>query len=201
MAADDSQTSPTLLGRLRQTPNDQTAWAAFVTRYGPQVLAWCRHWGVQDSDAQDVAQEVLLALARAMRDFEYDPAGSFRGWLRTVTRRAWLRYQERHRRPGGGTGDSAILAQLDAQQVGEDLLHHIEEECDRELLEHAMALVRLRVQPNTWEAFRLTALEELPGVEVAQRLGMPIGSVYVAKSNVRRMIQEEIARLDRTGGS
>jgi RNA polymerase sigma-70 factor (ECF subfamily) len=199
MATDSSRTSPTLLGRLRQSPNDQTAWAAFVARYGPRVLAWCRHWGVQESDAQDVAQEVLLALSREMRDFQYDPAGSFRGWLRTVTRRAWLRYQERQRRPGQGTGDSNVMAQIDSQQAGENLLQRLEEECDRELLEQAMALVRLRVQPNTWEAFRLTALEELPGAEVAARLGMPIGSVYVAKSNVRRMIQEEMERLDRSG--
>jgi len=201
MATDDSRTSPTLLGRLRASPTDEAAWAAFVARYGPRVLAWCRHWGLQDSDAHDVTQIVLLALAREMRDFEYDPAGSFRGWLRTVARRAWLRYQERQRRPGQGSGDSAVWERIDRQQAGENLLQRLEEECDRELLEQAMALVKLRVQPKTWEAFRLTALEEVAGAEVAERLGMPIGSVYVAKSNVRKLIQEEIDRLDQGGGS
>jgi RNA polymerase sigma-70 factor (ECF subfamily) len=199
MATDDSRTSPTLLGRLRNSPADEAAWVEFVARYGPRVLAWCRHWGLQESDAQDVTQNVLLALAREMRDFEYDPAGSFRGWLRTVARRAWMRHEEWRRRPGAGTGDSAVWDRIDSEPAGDNLLQQLEEECDRELLEQAMALVKLRVQPKTWEAFRLTALEEVSGDEAARRLDMPIGSVYAAKSNVRRMIQEEMERLDHSG--
>lgn len=200
MANDDSNTSPTLLGRLRRSPHDQSAWGSFVARYAPQILAWCRHWGLPEFDAQDVTQEVLLALAREMREFEYDATGSFRGWLRTVTRRAWLRYLEQQQRPGRGSGDTNPWGQVNAHQAGDDLLQKLAEVGERELLEQALARVQLRVQPNTWEAFRLTALEEVAGAEVAARLAMPLGSVYVAKSNVRRMIQEEIDRLDNLGG-
>ena len=56
--------------------------------------------------------------------------------------------------------------------------------------------VRLRVKPHTWEAFRLLAYEGLSGAEVAARLGMKIGAVFVAKSNVRKLIEEEIELLD-----
>jgi RNA polymerase sigma-70 factor (ECF subfamily) len=190
-------TSPTLLGRLAKSPTDQGAWGEFVARYGPQIVGWCQRWGLQPADAQDVAQNILLELARQMSGFEYDPAGSFRGWLKTVTCRAWLKFAEARRRPGLGTGDSAVAGLLDAVEAGDDLLARIEEESNRELLERAMALVRLRVQPHTWEAFRLLALEERPGGEVAERLGMKVAAVYVAKSNVRKMIEEEIVRLDR----
>ena len=57
-----SRTSVTLLGRLRQDPKDQAAWNDFVARYEPRILQWCRGWGLQESDAQDVTQDVLLKL-------------------------------------------------------------------------------------------------------------------------------------------
>ena len=78
-------TSPTLLGRLRQEPADQAAWAQFVGRYGRLVYAWCRKGAQQVADDEDVTQMVLLRLAVRMRTFAYDPSKSFRGWLRTLT--------------------------------------------------------------------------------------------------------------------
>jgi RNA polymerase sigma-70 factor (ECF subfamily) len=190
-----SSTSPTLLGRLGRTPTDQGAWREFVERYGPQIRRWCRHWGLQEADAQDVEQNILLELARQMAGFRYDPGGSFRGWLKTVAYRAWCKFLEARTRAGVGSGDSAVAALLEAT-AGEDLVERLDQESNRELLEMAMAQVRLRVQPRTWEAFRLLALEERSGSEVAEQLGMKVGAVFVAKSNVRKMIEEEIARLD-----
>ena len=82
------RTRASLLLRLRQAPPDQEAWAEFVDRYGPQILAWCRRWGLQETDAQDVTQTVLLQLASKLRTFTYDPAQRFRGWLKTLTHHA-----------------------------------------------------------------------------------------------------------------
>ena len=59
-----------------------------------------------------------------------------------------------------------------------------------------MEKIRVRVEPQTWDAFRLLALEGLDGKEAADRLQMKIGSVYAAKSKVQRMIREEIQVLD-----
>src|SRR5262249_27845754 len=84
----DSETSPTLLGRLRLDPSDQASWKTFVQRYGPKIYGWCRGWNLQDADAQDVTQNVLLKLAAKLSTFHYDPAGSFRGWLKTLTHHA-----------------------------------------------------------------------------------------------------------------
>jgi RNA polymerase sigma-70 factor (ECF subfamily) len=60
-----------------------------VDRYGPQIHAWCRRWGLQETDARDVTQTVLLQLASKLRTFTYDPAQRFRGWLKTLTHHAW----------------------------------------------------------------------------------------------------------------
>jgi RNA polymerase sigma-70 factor (ECF subfamily) len=67
---------------------------------------------------------------------------------------------------------------------------------EHELLEQALGRVRLRVQPQTWEAFRLTALDGLSGAETAARLGMPLTSVYKAKSNIQKLLESEVRYLE-----
>lgn len=197
--ASDAQTSTTLLRRLRQDPADQEAWSAFVDRYGRLLYRWCRRWGLQQADAEDVAQNVLLDLARQMRTFVYDPRGSFRGWLKTIAYRSWCRLIEDRQRPGRSAGRSDDLDNLRSEAACADFLQELEDESDRELLEYAMRLVRLRVQPHTWEAFRLTALEELPAATVAERLQMKVGAVFVARSKVQKMLQQEVHRLQPEG--
>jgi RNA polymerase sigma-70 factor, ECF subfamily len=87
-----SRTSVTLLGRLRNDPKDQAAWNDFVARYEPTILQWCRGWRLQDSDARDVTQNVLLKLQGSLGKSAYDPSKSFRGWLKTLSpARAWAR--------------------------------------------------------------------------------------------------------------
>jgi RNA polymerase sigma-70 factor (ECF subfamily) len=192
----DSGTRVSLLGRLRQSPLDEAAWAQFVEHYGPRIYAWCRKWHLQEADAQDVTQDVLLRLARKMKDFTYDPSKSFRAWLKTLTSHAWSDFVNARDRPGLGTGDALVHAALESTEAREDLVKHLEEEFDRELLETAMLRVRLRVAPQTWEAFRLTALEGLSGAEAAGRIPMQVAQVFVAKRRVQKMLQQEIARLD-----
>jgi len=189
-------TSPTLLGRLGRAPADQSAWAEFVERYGPKIYGWCRQWGLQDADAQDVTQMVLTRLADKMRAFAYDPARSFRGWLRTLTQHAWSDFLTGRRRVGLGSGDTDVLDRLHSIEARDDLTRQLDEECERELLEAAMVRVRLRVEPRTWEAFRLLALDGRSGVETAAQLGMKVATVFVARSKVQRMIQEEARKLD-----
>jgi RNA polymerase sigma-70 factor (ECF subfamily) len=192
----DSRTSPTLLGRLRDTPTDQAAWGEFVERYSRKVYGWCRHWGLQKADAEDVTQNVLVDLARQMRTFEYRPSGSFRAWLRTVAHRAWCDLLESRRAATTGTGDTGVLRVLESVAARDDLLRQLDEEYDRELLEEAMKRVQPRVEPQTWEAFRLTALERLSGAEVAGRLGVAVTAVFKAKSRVQKMLQEELHQLE-----
>jgi RNA polymerase sigma-70 factor (ECF subfamily) len=184
------------LGRLRQAPADQSAWAEFVDRYGRKIYGWCRQWGLQDADAQDVTQMVLARLADKMRAFAYDPTRSFRGWLRTLAHHAWSDFATDRRRAATGSGDTDVLDRLHSVEAGDDLTRQLDEECERELLDQAMARVRLRVEARTWDAFRLLALDGRSGAEAAETLGMKVATVFVARSKVQRMIQEEARKLD-----
>lgn len=187
-------TRATLLARLRQHPTDQVAWDAFVERYGRHVYRWCRQWKLQDADAEDVTQEILAKLARKLRDFLYDPSRSFRGWLKTVAHHAWRDFVES--RPCRATGDDNVQELMHTLEAREDLLQKLAEAFDHELLEAATLRVRLRVAAHTWEAFRLVALEGVPVTEVATTVRMQVAMVYVAKSKVQKMLQEEIRKLE-----
>jgi RNA polymerase sigma-70 factor (ECF subfamily) len=191
-----SATRATLLGRFRRDPTDPGAWAEFVTHYGRKIFAWSCAWGLQHADAWDVTQNVLLNLAIRLRDFEYDPDQSFHAWLKTVTHNAWQNFckaQARHR----GSGDSGVIDRLANVAARDDLARRLEEAFDQELFQEAVARVRIRVEPKTWEAFKLVGQEDWTGADAARHLGMKVGSVFVACSRVTRMLREEVSKLER----
>jgi RNA polymerase sigma-70 factor (ECF subfamily) len=190
------RTSASLLQRVRQGPGDEDAWNTFVGRYGPRILAWCRRWQLQESDAQDVTQEVLLQLVAKLRRFDYDRGRSFRAWLKTLVHHAWRDFLDHRRRAGLGSGDSAVWERLDSVESRASLEEQLQEVFDREVLEEAMTRVQARVAPHTWEAFRLLTFEGLSGAEVAPRVGMQVTMVYVARSKVQKMLRQEIDILE-----
>jgi RNA polymerase sigma-70 factor (ECF subfamily) len=137
-----------------------------------------------------------VELALQMSKFEYRPSGSFRAWLRTIAYRVWCDFLKARQRAAGTTDSDEVFTRLASPDAGEDLLRQLDAEGERELMEEAMARVRLRVQPQTWSAFVMTALEGKSGAEAAEALGLKVGTVWVARSKVTKMLQEEIQRLD-----
>jgi RNA polymerase sigma-70 factor (ECF subfamily) len=191
-----TRTSITLLGRLQQNPGDSQAWSEFVQRYGKVIFGWCRHYGLQEADAEDVTQNVLLRLAEKMPAFVYDPGRSFRAWLKTLTHNAWSDFVGSRQRRAQGSGDTDMLQVLQSVEARADLEKQLDEAFDRELLDEAMNRVKDRVAPQTWEAFRLTAFEGLSGAEAAAQIPMQVAQVFVAKRRVQKMLQEEVAKLE-----
>ena len=198
----DLRTSVSLLARLRLAKPDQAAWGEFVERYGRKIYGWCRHWGLQEADAEDVTQDVLLKLAEKMKTFAYDATGSFRAWLKTLTHHAWQDFVESRRRAGAGQGGTEVLETLHQTEARDTLVSALDEEYERDLLDEALARVRLRVQPHTWQAFHLLAVEGRSGAEAAALLGMKVAAVFVARSKVQKMAREEVRKLEgREGGA
>jgi RNA polymerase sigma-70 factor (ECF subfamily) len=143
-----------------------------------------------------VAQTVLVKLAEKMQTFSYDPARSFRAYLKTLTNYALCDFLESRKRPGVGAGGSVALDVLQTVEARADLVEQLKNAFDQELLEEAMERVQARVEPHTWEAFRLTALDGLAGAAVAEQLNIKVATVFKARSKVQQMLQEEIRRLD-----
>jgi len=197
MGVDTSEsTQITLIHRLNRNPADQMSWAEFVRFYGPVIRGWLIHWGLQEADAQDVTQNVLLRLTAKLPQFQYDPTRSFRGWLKTLTHHAWHDFVTESGYRNRGSGDTAVLDQLQSVAAREDLAARVEATFDKELLEIALVRVKERVAPNTWEAFRLTALETVAPQQVADRLGVRVSQVYLSKHRVQKLVQEELRAIE-----
>jgi RNA polymerase sigma-70 factor (ECF subfamily) len=189
----ESSTGTTVL-QLLNDPTDATAWSAFVDRYGPRIFAWCRKWNLQQADAENVTQEVLVKLYEKIRLYKPE-RGCFRGWLKTVTQHAWSDYLKGQARGGVGGGGTEYLNQFYTVEARDDLVRQLDEEFDREVLAAAKKRVQSRVAANTWQAFLLLAVEGKSGVEAAEQLGMTVSGVFVARKRVQAMLQEEVQRL------
>jgi RNA polymerase sigma-70 factor (ECF subfamily) len=139
---------------------------------------------LQDADAADVTQDVMLSVASAIRRFEYDPQrGSFRAWMAAVTRNKLNNFLAARCRRPAPVGDSCVVKLADeTASAAED--REWDHDYRRRVFDWAAERVRAEVDASTWEAFRLTAIEGEPGAAAAEQLHLSIGTVYVARSRV-----------------
>jgi RNA polymerase sigma factor (sigma-70 family) len=184
------ETSITLINRLGQSPADARAWSECVERYRPMIRAWCLKWRLQESDTDDVVQEVLAKLVAAMKKFKYDPTRSFRAWLKTVTQHTLSEFVTTRRKDLGRSADPIEMI-AESAEARSDLERRLEDVFDAELAELAIERVKKRVKPSTWDAFQLTMVQGLSGAAAAKKLQIPVAHVFVAKNRVQKMLQEE----------
>src|SRR5262245_50582033 len=93
-------------------------------------------------------------------------------------------------------GEPAYAAEWGCLTAWEDLVRRLDDEFDRELLDEAAARVRQRVTPRTWRAFEMLAYEGHSGADTAKALEMKVATVFVARSKVQKLLQEELRRLE-----
>jgi RNA polymerase sigma-70 factor (ECF subfamily) len=185
-------TSISLLGRAREG-DDSHAWQQFNEVYAPLLKSWLARYRLQASDADDVVQETLLAVAKELPNFEHSGnAGAFRSWLRQIMvfrlRHFW-RSRQRHPQ---GPGDSEFLNELaELEDPDSPLTKLWEREHDRHVLQRLLTLVEPRFQPSTREAFRRVAIDGQPAQKVADELGLTLNAVVIAKSRVLRELRRE----------
>ena len=126
--------------RVQEDPADALAWDEFVGRYQPMIRAWCLKWGSQPADADDVAQQVLLKLLTAMKQYRRQAGSGFRGWLKTVTHHAWLDFVASRRM--AASYPESINAIADSSDAFDDLEKQMQHAFgSRELLDLAMRRV------------------------------------------------------------
>lgn len=191
-ASSSTRTSRSLIDAARI--RDPAAWERMVILYSPLVLYWCRQSGLGEDDALDVFQDVFHSIAIHIATFQQDSSrGTFRGWLRTITRNKVNDAFRRRRREPPGVGGSEAQAQLT------QLPEHIpleEDECSDKgvaaLMRRALELIRCEFEPRTWQAFWLTSVEGRSTNDVAAELGMSPGAVRVAKSRVLHRLRTEL---------
>jgi RNA polymerase sigma-70 factor (ECF subfamily) len=186
-------TSPALLDRLRNR-QDPEAWQLWLTVYEPWLRGWLRRHRLQPADADDLLQNILVAVNQKLPAFVHNGRpGAFRAWLRTilVNQVRWFLRAQRQ-----GRGDEPSPGWLDLlEDHSSDLSRQWDHEHDQQLVRRLLAAVQVDFQPRTWEVFRLLVLEDRPAEEVAQRCQMELSAVYVARSRVLARLREQLGGL------
>jgi RNA polymerase sigma factor (sigma-70 family) len=190
------ETRDSLLLKIRDSEN-AVAWERFAAVYRPAVVRLARQCGLQEADAEDLAQRVLVAVSRAIGSWEKDSErGSFHSWLLRIARNEMINMMTRGRRLVG-RGGTSVAEGLEQHPTDDDALETlVEDEHRRAMFRWAAEEIRPEFHEATWRAFWLTAIEALPVEEAAMDLGKSVGSVYAARSRVMRRLKTKVREFD-----
>ena len=181
-------TSPSLLARLADG-TDARAWDRFVALYTPLLMRWSGRLGLGEADAADFTQDVIVLLLQHMSNFRYDPAGSFRAWLKTVLMNVWRKHQRKAARGPKANGQLDDAADTDPGLYVDEVEHR------EHLVRRALQIAEGDFEPITWRACVEYLMKGRPADEVAAELGVSVNAVYLAKSRVLRHLRAELAGL------
>ncbi|MFQ5592214.1 MAG: RNA polymerase sigma factor [Phycisphaerae bacterium] len=190
----DDTTHLTLLIRLRDR-SDELSWDEFHDRYGELLYRYARGRGASHADAEDIVQEVELALFKAMDGFVYDARrGRFRGYLRSAVVHALGRHSSKHAREHAGYDPAALDCAAALREASTD--GHWEREWRLHRLRWALRSVAGEFEEKTLQAFQAHALGGMSVEETAEKLGLSKASVYQAKSRVIKRLKEKLEAIE-----
>ena len=197
--ADSLPTRASLLSRLRDL-GDDASWRVFFETYWRLLYNVARNTGLADHDAQEVVQETVIAVARKMPDFRYDPAkGSFKQWLLLITRRRIQDHLRKLYRSGRVTnGASDEIAERPAAMPAPDAQIDAawEREWQENIFQSALARVRQRANPKSYQVFECCVLQEMPASQVAKMFGLNAAQVYLAKHRISAAVKRAVNELE-----
>ena len=210
-------TRQSLLSRLKAW-DDHESWRDFFDTYWRLIYGLAVKSGLTQTEAEDVVQETLLAVAKEMPDFKYDPArGSFKGWLFEITRRRianQVRRRLKHRLGAAGPLGSEAPRQPSRERIepdqrrtatvervpdpnSDELEKLWDQEWRKNLLEASILRVKKRVNAKQYQMFNLYVMMEWPMSQVTKTLGVNAAQVYMAKMRISRLIKSEARTLER----
>jgi RNA polymerase sigma factor (sigma-70 family) len=173
-----------LIGRVAEH-GDREAFGRLFAHFAPRVKGMMLKAGAGRDDAEEIAQETLLAVWRKAAQFDPATAGAS-AWIFTIARN--LRIDAVRRAARSGTVDHG--AELDYVVDPAEPADHVmarNDEADR----IAVALSQLSEEQSM--AIRLSFIDERPHSEIADFLGIPLGTV---KSRIRLAMNRLRALLD-----
>jgi RNA polymerase sigma-70 factor (ECF subfamily) len=212
--ADSIPTRQSLLARLKDL-GDQKSWGEFFEAYWRLIHAAALKAGLTEVEAQEVVQEVMIAAAKKMPGFTYEPGkDSLKGWLLSVTR--WKvadQFRKRQAMPAPNIASGAPAVAREARAVPDDTARTStvervpdpaslaldaiwEGEWRENLVRAALERIKQRVNPAHYEMYHLHVVQGLSPRETARALGVSTAAVYLATHRVGRAVKKEISKLE-----
>lgn len=196
------QTRRSLLVRMKNW-EDQASWQEFFDSYWKLIYSSARKSGLTEEEAQDTVQETILAVAKNIKSFNYDPARcTFKSWLRLITQQRII-WQLRKRPPSNrplspscDLSDRTSTIEKIADPAGQELEEIWDTEWETNLMSAALERVRRQVKPRQFQIFDLYVLQNWPVREVAKTLRISAARVYLAKHRISGLLKKEVKQLE-----
>ncbi len=189
------ETNESLILRVKD-PADAASWSDFLSIYRPVVIRMACGLGLQHADADDLAQQVFLSVAKAIESWEPDShQPPFRVWLSRITRNAIVNALTRRKpdAPGGSTSVQQMLRELPDRS--DATAQQLMEESRREAIRWATEEIQSEFTEQTWAMFWLSSIEGESVAEVARRQNKTPGAVYMARFKVMQRLKDKILEV------
>src|SRR5262245_24424 len=201
-------TRASLLERLKNT-DDHPSWAEFDRTYHGLLVGVARRAGLNEQEADEAVQDTLIAVAKKMPEFRYEPGkDSFKGWLLQIVR--WkivdqVRRRQRVVGPALADDASSVAERLASREALEQdsviFLGNVADPrqdvgaiwdagWDRQLLTQALTRVKRQAKPEQYAIYHLHVIEERPAAEVRDTLGVSMAQVYLAKHRIGKLVKK-----------
>lgn len=174
-----------------QAPCNDEVWSDFCARYQPLLISVGRRLGLSEQDAQDAAQDTLLAFAEGYRKGHYDRSkGRLRTWLFGIAVKKIRDVQRRNGR------NFVVVEPVDKTSILNGLAdeHSVsqvwESEWEKRVFQACLENVCRHMEVSTVQAFELFVLKEWPADKVAAHLGLSRNAVFKAKRRVLSRMRE-----------
>ena len=196
------ETRSSLIQRLKATINGES-WEEFFHTYWELIYNVARRAGLSEADAQDIVQETILKVHKSLDRFEYNrKRGTFKGWLRTVTRsRLNDFFKKQQRRPALNQPleEAADELQNLEDPEGPEIEKIWDEEWNRNLIQAALSRTKKLSSPKQFQIFKCHYIDEWTVRETCRTLGVNAAQVYMAKQRVGKIFRESVEALEKQG--
>ena len=196
------ETRSSLIQRLKATINGES-WEEFFHTYWELIYNVARRAGLSEADAQDIVQETILKIHKSLDRFEYNrKRGTFKGWLRTVTRsRLNDFFKKQQRRPALNHPLEEAAGELQNLEdpEGPEIEKIWDEEWNRNLIQAALSRTKKLSSPKQFQIFKCHYIDEWTVRETCRTLGVNAAQVYMAKQRVGKIFRESVEALEKQG--
>lgn len=191
----DDSVSTSILERAKL--GDQDAFRIITELYAGLVYHWIRKKGLSPQDAQDVSQEVFGSVIRKLKEFHRTNVGqSFRAWIRVITRNKITDHRRKNTDVEMAIGGDNPLLGFATIEKNEEHEEHEESKHDKAVLyQKAVEFIKEEFADKDCRAFLMLVVDEIPARDVAEKLGITVNSVYIAKSRILKRLHDELGGL------
>jgi RNA polymerase sigma factor (sigma-70 family) len=192
------ETRSSLINRLKATINGES-WEVFFNTYWELIYSVARRAGLSEADSQDIVQETIIKVHKSLDRFQYNrERGSFKGWLRTITRsRLNEHFKKQQRQPPTQQPredeDDPLTNLADPQ--GPEIERIWSEEWSHSLIQRALAFLKQQVSLKQYQIFKCHCIDEWTVKEVCDALNVNAAQVYMAKKRVGKIFAAKLERL------